>query len=163
MRKHFAHFLIFQFFLLQPSGVYADENEREAILAVMDKVFVAVQSQDSADWRAIELAEGTTLSFRPHSDGVPGNLEMRMSSNEEANFDLVHDGHEYIERWISDPTILIRGPIALVWGEYEFWIDGKFSHCGVDSVDLVKISGEWKITNFMWTVEKEGCTTEPNL
>jgi hypothetical protein len=48
-----------------------------------------------------------------------------------------------------------------VWGEYEFWIDGAFSHCGVDAVDLVKIDGEWKVANFMWTVEKENCPTGP--
>lgn len=114
------------------------------------------------DWRAIELEEGTTLSFRPHSDGIPGKLEMRMSSNEEANCNLTHDGHEYMERWTVDSTVLIRGPIAVVWGEYEFWIDGEFSHCGVDSVDLVRINGEWKIANFMWAVEKEECPTAPD-
>jgi hypothetical protein len=44
--------------------------------------------------------------------------------------------------------VLIRGPIAVVWGEYEFWTDGQFSHCGVDSVDFVKIDGTWKVANF---------------
>ena len=45
---------------------------------------------------------------------------------------------------------------------FEFWIDGEFSHCGVDSADLVKVDGEWKIANFMWTVEKEDCPTAPS-
>ena len=31
----------------------------------------------------------------------------------------------------------------------------------VDAVDLVKIDGEWKVANFMWTVEKENCPTGP--
>ena len=161
MQNHLAYYVTIPFFLLQFSNVNADENEREAILAVLDKAFVAVHSQESDDWRAIQLAEGTTLSFRPHSDETPGKQEMRISSNEEANFDLTHDGREYMERWTDEPTVLIRGPIAVVWGEYEFWIDGSFSHCGVDSVDLVRIGEDWKIANFMWTVEKEGCPTAP--
>jgi len=86
---------------------------------------------------------------------------MRVSNNEKFIADLEPDGHEYEERWTETPTILIRGPIAVIWGEYEFWIDGEFSHCGVDSADLVKVSGEWKVANFMWTVEKENCPTAP--
>jgi steroid delta-isomerase-like uncharacterized protein len=136
-----------------------DAAERDAILAVMDKAFAAVRSGLPEDWRAIELTEGTTLSFRPLIGGEPGELEMRISSNEEFIANEKPDGHEYIERWTEEPTVLIRGPIAVVWGEYEFWIDGEFSHCGVDSADLVKIDGEWKIANFMWTVEKENCPT----
>jgi hypothetical protein len=66
-----------------------------------------------------------------------------------------------MERWTGEPTILIRGPIAVIWGEYEFWIDGEFSHCGVDSADLVKLEGEWKVANFMWTVERDDCPTAP--
>lgn len=49
----------------------------------------------------------------------------------------------------------------MIWGEYEFWIDGEFSHCGVDSADLVKTDGEWKVANFMWTVEKTDCPSAP--
>jgi hypothetical protein len=67
-----------------------------------------------------------------------------------------------VERWTGDPTVMIRGPIAVVWGEYEFMINGYFSHCGVDSIDLVKVDGDWKIANWMWTVEKKGCPTGPS-
>jgi len=57
---------------------------------------------------------------------------------------------------------MIRGPIAVAWGEYEFLINGTFSHCGVDSIDLVKVDGVWKLANWMWTVEKVGCPTDPS-
>lgn len=86
---------------------------------------------------------------------------MRISNNEAFIADLEPDGHEYTERWTEEPTVLIRGPIALAWGTYEFWIDGESSHCGVDSGDLVQIDGKWKAANFMWTVEREGCPTMP--
>jgi len=161
MRNHLLHCLTLFLLLLQAGYVNADSSEREAILAVMDKAFAAVRSLEPDDWRAIQLAEGTTLSFRQHPGGQPGELEMRISNNEEFIADLEPDGYENIERWTEEPTVLIRGPIAVVWGEYEFWIDGEFSHCGVDSADLVKTGGEWKLANFMWTVEKERCPTAP--
>jgi len=154
-------FLTLLFIGLQSGSASADSSEREAILSVMDKVFAAVQSGRPEDWRSIQLAEGNTLSFRANPNGQAKEPEMRMSNNDAFVANLAPDGHEYIERWTEEPTVLIRGPIAVVWGEYEFWMDGEFSHCGVDSIDLVKVDGEWKVANFMWTVEKEDCPTAP--
>ena len=145
---------------LSAGNACAQDDDRTAILAVMQLAFDAVHSQNPDDWRAIQLAEGTTLSFRPHPDGDAGRMEMRIARNEAFVANRTDDGHDYVERWTSDPTVLMRGPIAVVWGEYEFWIDGEFSHCGVDSVDLVKLNGKWKIANFMWTVEKDRCPTD---
>ena len=161
MRNNQISLLTLLFLVFQAGSASADSSERDAILSVMDKAFAAVRSSRPEDWRAIQLAEGTTLSFRPHPSGKPEELEMRISNNEKFIADLEPDGHEYVERWTEEPTVLIRGPIAVIWGEYEFWIDGEFSHCGVDSVDLVKVDGEWKVANFMWTVEKEICPIAP--
>ncbi len=150
--------------LLSIAGTtHAATDDRATILELMEKAFSAVHSGDPDDWRAIQLGEGTTLSFRSLANGEPGQLEMRMSQNEAFIAGVENDGHDYVERWTNEPTVLIRGPIAVVWGEYEFWVDGKFSHCGVDSADLVKIDGSWKIANFMWTVEEENCPTDPSL
>jgi hypothetical protein len=66
------------------------------------------------------------------------------------------EGPALRERYWS-PTVLVRGPIAVVWAPYEFWQDGKTSHCGVDVFDLVKIDGEWRVSNSMWTVEPDAC------
>jgi hypothetical protein len=162
MRMHKLLCLTGFFIFSQPTNAIAGSGDREAILALMDKAFAAVRSSIADDWREIQLAEGTTLSFRSGPEERPEELEMRISKNEDFIADLRPDGHEYIERWTNEPTILIRGPIAVIWGEYEFWIDGDFSHCGVDSADLVKISGEWKVANFMWTVEKKDCPTAPS-
>ena len=162
MHTRTALFLTGVFLFSQPPSAIAESGDREAILAVMDKAFAAVSSNIADDWRAIQLAEGTTLSFRPAPEDWPEEFEMRISNNEDFIADLEPDGHEYMERWTGEPTILIRGSIAVIWGEYEFWIDGEFLHCGVDSADLVKINGEWKVANFMWTVEKEDCPTAPS-
>jgi len=56
-----------------------------------------------------------------------------------------------------DPVVHVRGGIAVVWTPYEFWADGKSSHCGIDAFDLMKDKGVWKIANAMWTVEPDAC------
>lgn len=149
--------------LFLPIGgqAHTEGSEREAILALMERAFDAVGSRNPDDMRAIQLAEGTSLSFRPHPNGAAGQLEMRLSTNEWLVANDVDDGRELLERWTSEPTVMIRGPIASVWGEYEFLIDGAFSHCGIDSVAVAKVDGEWKIVNWLWTVEREHCPTAP--
>ena len=147
--------------ILLVGKLFAQDHDRVAILALMEQAFDAVSSNNPDDWRAIQLAEGTSISFRPHANRRPGELEMRISTNEALAVSGADDDHENMESWTGDPTVLIRGPIAVVWGEYEFWIDGKFSHCGIDSADLVKVDGDWKIANWLWTVEKDNCPSDP--
>jgi hypothetical protein len=43
--------------------------------------------------------------------------------------------------------IKIDGPLANVWVDYEFWMDDKLSHCGVNSIHLLKKKSGWKIFN----------------
>ena len=138
----------------------AEDAEREAVLALMEQAFAAINSGNADDARATQLADGISISFRQHPNANAGELLMRMHTNEELLVSESGDGHKYMERWSGEPTVMIRGPIAVAWGDYEFWIDGEFSHCGIDSVDLVKIDGNWKVANWMWTVEKGNCSTE---
>jgi hypothetical protein len=148
--------------ILSVGNAAAEDDDRAEILALMDQAFHAVGSGIPDDMRAIQVAEGTSISFRQHPDGNRGELLMRMTTNEELLADDADSDDKYSERWTGNPVVMIRGPIAVVWGEYEFRINGEFSHCGVDSADLVKTDDGWKIANWMWTVEKEGCPTDPS-
>lgn len=58
---------------------------------------------------------------------------------------------------ITYDVIRIDGPLAMVWAPYEFYFNGKFSHCGVDSFQLVRINGVWKIQYLIDTRRRAGC------
>jgi hypothetical protein len=58
---------------------------------------------------------------------------------------------------ISFETIKIDGPLAIAWIPYKFYYEGKFSHCGVNSFQLVRINGQWKIQYLIDTRRKQGC------
>ena len=64
------------------------------------------------------------------------------------------------ERW--DERLLLfniqlDGNMANVWTPYEFWYNEKFSHCGVNSFQLMNENGTWKIFHLVDTRRKEGC------
>jgi len=58
---------------------------------------------------------------------------------------------------ISFGSIKIDGAMANVWTPYNFYYNGKFSHCGVNNFVLVKLDNEWKIQYIIDTRRRVGC------
>jgi hypothetical protein len=54
-------------------------------------------------------------------------------------------------------TVKVDGPLAIAWTPYQFYYKGKFSHCGVNSFQLVRFNGEWKIQYLIDTRRRLGC------
>jgi hypothetical protein len=123
--------------------------EEVAVLAVIDRFMQAITTSDAAALAALRLDErAMTTMARPVAGGGIG-IARRAPS-----MDVLPKGLR--ERY-WDPTVLVRGSIAVVWAPYEFWRDGKTTHCGVDVFDLVKQEGAWRIAHTMYTVEPDAC------
>jgi hypothetical protein len=126
--------------------------DHDAALALVDKFMHAVSTNDSAAMKALAL-EGTLNTVAgPAPDG--GTRITRRPSDPGAP--AAGQRPERRERY-WDPTVLLRGSIAVVWAPYEFWREGKTTHCGIDVFDLVKQDGTWRIAHIMYTVEPEAC------
>ena len=54
-------------------------------------------------------------------------------------------------------TLKIDGPLAAVWASYHFYYNGTLLHCGVDSFQLVRVNGVWKILYIVDTRNKGAC------
>ena len=54
------------------------------------------------------------------------------------------DDQKWDER-LLDYSIQVDGNMANAWTPYEFWFNGQFSHCGVNSFQLFNDNGTWKI------------------
>ncbi|RZK41646.1 MAG: nuclear transport factor 2 family protein [Pedobacter sp.] len=63
---------------------------------------------------------------------------------------------KYDER-IDFTKILIDGSLASVWTNYKFYIGDKFSHCGVNSFQLLREEDGWKIIYLIDTRRKDNC------
>jgi hypothetical protein len=62
----------------------------------------------------------------------------------------------YDER-ITFDFIKTDADLAIVWTPYQFYVDDRFSHCGVNSFQLVKLGKEWKIQYLIDTRRKTDC------
>jgi hypothetical protein len=60
------------------------------------------------------------------------------------------------ERIMFD-MVRVEGDLASVWTPYLFNYNGSLSHCGVNSFQLVKTGGEWKIRYLIDTRKVTDC------
>lgn len=72
----------------------------------------------------------------------------------------IPDSTNFEERILSY-SIQIDGNMANAWTPYEFWINDKFHHCGVNSFQLFREENAWKIIYLIDTRRKSDCSVLP--
>lgn len=138
-----------------PAVAQPADAEHAAVLKTVDAALAAVSAQDEAALEALLLPgalfyrEGRTPDGKPRTSVIPGPAMLEQMRGPKKGFSELRTGA---------PTLLVRGGVAHVWTPYSFDIAGKRSHCGVDSISLLKVDGVWRIASFGWTAEPEGCT-----
>ena len=154
----FRAFWVVTIAVLSAGVAFAGEsNEDEAaVLAVVQQFFDTLETKDAAAARTIMDPEGSFVSVR-WQDG-----EQVVSRSSFRRFlDTLEERSEALLERMWDPQVLIHGPIAIVWTEYDFHRDGEFSHCGMDAFQLAKLDTGWTITGGTYTVEATGCAESP--
>jgi hypothetical protein len=132
------------------------EDEAAALMAVQ-QFFETMTSKNATGARAVLDPEGDFVSVRWTDEGEP---IVRRTTNEAYLQGLERGSETYLERmWESE--VRVHGPIAVVWTRYDFHIDGKFSHCGIDVFQLLRTETGWTITGGTYTVERTGCAESP--
>lgn len=130
----------------------AGSEETDAI-ATAQHLFDAMAAHNADAARALFTPGAPLTSIR-------ANGEISNSTSEQFVSHVGAAKDTWLER-MWNPKVLIRGSLAVVWADYDFHLNGKFSHCGVDSFTLVKGSEGWKISAVAYTTETSGCEPSP--
>lgn len=141
--------LLLLFAIALPLLLAQTSLENDAI-ATVQKLFDGMAAHDAVAIRSTMLPDARLYSAR--DEGAPSGR-----SGEEFVNQIASTKNDLLEHFTSRPSVKIRGRMAQVWGEYEFLRDGKFTHCGVDSISLFKTDEGWKIATIIYTVETKGC------
>ena len=128
--------------------------QREPLDAV-NAFFAAVEANRHEQVLAAVVPEGLATLVRLHDGKSPTLVSWHWASYVE---EVLSGGGNYRER-IFNPEVLVERDMAMVWGRFAVYADGKFSHCGVDQFQLVRKNGRWLIYNLTWTSQSTGCPT----
>ena len=122
-------------------------------MATVQHLFDAMSLHDGSAAKALFTPEATLVAIAP--DGKVTSTPVEKWTER-----LAASKDTWLER-IWDPKILEHGSIAVVWAPYDFHMGGKFSHCGIDSVSLIKSEGGWRISGLSFTRQTSGCPASP--
>jgi hypothetical protein len=142
------------FFVVGPGTDAQTRADRDAVLTTVQTFFDTMTARDVEGARRIMVPDGRFYAMEMRKPATA----LQSFTNEEYFGRLQRSQQTNRER-IWNPEVRVHGLIATVWAPYDFWTDGKFSHCGIDAFDLIKTAEGWKISGGAFTMES---TCEPS-
>jgi Putative lumazine-binding len=129
------------------------QDDKKEVVSVVNKLFEGMAARDSGvisstmtpDAKLVAAQDSQTFSTTTGEQ-----FAQRIGANQS----------RVVER-MWNPTVLVRGRIAMVWADYDVYVAGKFGHCGIDAFTLLKTDAGWKISGVQYTSETQGCTPNP--
>ncbi|NCD68168.1 nuclear transport factor 2 family protein [Mucilaginibacter agri] len=129
--------------------------EKEAIKKTISILFDGMRKGDST---LLKTAFDKKAVFHSISASAAG--ETKLVSGETLQDFAKAIGTPHPDVWderVSIEEIKINGNLASVWAPYKFYRGDKFSHCGIDSFQLMKTTAGWKIIYVVDTRLKDNC------
>lgn len=144
---------LFVFILLYSVATRAQSAE-DSVKAAVNLLFEGMKSSDGSKIAASFADSAVLQTIMQTKDGKTIVRDEKVSEFVSSVSKL---GKGDADERIEFGTIKIDGPLAIVWTPYKFYYKGNFSHCGVNSFQLVRFNGTWKIQYLIDTRRRQGC------
>ena len=130
------------------------QTAEDSVRTVINTMFEAMKNADG------EMLKGTfsdSIVFQTIARTKDGVTVVRTESPVGFIEQISKANPGSLDERISFETVKVDGPLAIAWTPYSFYFNGQFSHCGVNSFQLVRFNGVWKIQYIIDTRRKQGC------
>lgn len=138
--------------LAVPSAALAQTEDEREVLAVVQRLFDGMRARDSAVVRSVFHPEARFASVAGRGDSTRVVIE-----GMDGFIAAVGRGGEPWDERLTSTEVRVDDTIASVWAGYDFYAGDRFSHCGVDSIELLRTPAGWRITQLADTRRREGC------
>jgi hypothetical protein len=146
------------FFILLTSvaivGNSAAQTAEDSVKAVIKKMFTAMKN---ADAEMLMSTFSDSIVFQSIGRNKEGKLVVRNESPVRFAEQVNKATPNSLDEQITFDIVKTDGPLAIAWTPYRFYLNGRFSHCGVNSFQLVRNDSEWKIQYIIDTRRKQDC------
>ena len=136
------------------STITKAQSPVDSVKAVVNQLFAAMKGANAAMLKEAFADSAVLQTIRRKQDGTFFVQDEKVSDFVEQIGKAKKDS---LDERITFETVKIDGPLAIAWTPYKFYYAGNFSHCGVNSFQLVRINGRWKIQFLIDTRRRQGC------
>lgn len=151
--KHFLILLTATLLSVQGNTQTAEDSVKAAV----NKMFDAMKNSDAA---SLKTCFGDSVVFQTITRDKTGNLVVVNENLNDFAESISKLPKGAADERISFETVKVDGPLAIIWAPYNFYYNGQFSHCGMDSFQLVRFADGWKIQYIIDTRRKQGCNPQ---
>lgn len=128
---------------------------KDAVRETIETFFKGFHKQDSTMMKSVLANDVVLQTTGRNKEGKTmfrtDNIEKLMTS-----ITSIPDSVTFQEK-LTTWSIQVDRTMANAWVGYEFWINDNFSHCGINSFQLVNFDGDWKIIYLIDTRGRVGC------
>lgn len=132
---------------------FADD---ESPIGAVNTFFEALSGNDAALAGTVMIEDGVLYGY---VEGVDGLRLARMTIAEYIDA-MARRTDSLLER-IWDVRILAEDRLAMVWTPYDFYLNGAFHHCGINSFNLIRTDEGWKIAAVVYSMKTTSCEESP--
>lgn len=136
----------------QEAEVSSASSQAAEVRAAVNQVFEGMHTADSEMVRAVFASEARFAVI----DARNGPASIR-SQTVDGWIEAIAGSEGKWDEQVYDLDIQVDGDMASVWAPYTFYLDGAISHCGVNSIELLRDADGWKVTQISDTRKREGC------
>lgn len=130
------------------------QSDEAAVKTAINRLFEGMKKSDTA---MIRTTFSSAAILQTIATSTTGQTQV-MTENLDSFLIGISKSHvEVYEERIAFNVVKIDGELATVWAPYKFYVGDRLNHCGVDSFQLVKLNGEWKIQYLIDTRRSAGC------
>jgi hypothetical protein len=134
-------------FILQTFTTVA--SEKAQVLSPINNMFDAMREHDSKKFLK-QFTEKAILERATKNDEVKKSDLMKFA-------EFIEGSKKHLDEKLFNVKIQESGNLASAWAPFVFYLDGKLSHCGVNSFQLIKQNERWKIRYLMDNAYEGDC------
>lgn len=133
------------------------QTTEDSVKAVINKMFEGMKNSDAV---VLKICFGDSALLQTISRNKDGNVVVRNESVKDFIETISKLAKGAADERITFESIKTDGPLAIVWTPYNFYFNNQFSHCGVNSFQLVRFGEGWKIQYIIDTRRRQGCNPQ---
>lgn len=137
--------------MLACSYLASAQTTADSVKQAVNNLFEAMRQGDSAMLQSCFAPGAILQTIDPRSGTVKQEEITGFASS------IAKAPKQALDERIRFDMLQTDAALASVWTPYQFYYNGKFSHCGVNSFQLVRIKGAWKIQYIIDTRRQDNC------
>lgn len=139
------------FVVLSQYSSTAIAKDASRAMTPINNMFDAMREHDGEKLLA-QFVEGAMLE-RAQKDNSIKQTELAKFAA------FVSQTDKHLDEHLFNVTIKTSDNLASAWTPYAFYLDGKLSHCGVNSFQMIKQNNQWKIRYLIDNQHLGDCNT----